>query len=488
MAILQSTSITGSLRVTGSLNIVGGITGNSIISGSLGVTGSVGLFNKSLLIGTDVGNSPSSGFNSTWEFRTGPSTYDTELVFRPNGNAGGYNDNYWGSIRWSVFGTQGLHLLAGNYVNDIYLGTAVPGSTTVRRWVRLSSTGFRIGPSESTFSLAAAEARLHVDGATKLNGNTIITGSNSLAGSYALRVINSSNTDIVTIENNGKTSFLTPTLNGITILDTGDVKLEVSESRIGNAKSVVFKTFGATGGWKGGYDFRTGYNDSAETTSAFKIIGNSTTTNSVGIGDFALNILETADAQLVIEKNTMTTGSRNAAIRILNILSFDADDDNTYSGIQFDGFNEGIKGGAFIGTQASTYSNGYETDFVILATGVAQDSYSEIARFVGWNKSFYIGENRNIISSSYKLQVDGAVSASTYYGDGSNLTGINTGSWNGIFTGSAQITGSLTVQSSEINFINLPTSDPNIAGRLFQTSSEAIGASAGFQVVCISQG
>jgi hypothetical protein len=89
---------------------------------------------------------------------------------------------------------------------------------------------------------------------------------------------------------------------------------------------------------------------------------------------------------------------------------------------------------------------------------------------------------------SNSLDVTGSVSASTYYGDGSNLTGINTGSWNGIFTGSAQITGSLTVQSSEIDFTSLPTTDPGVAGRLFQTSSDAIGASAGFQVVCISQG
>ena len=41
---------------------------------------------------------------------------------------------------------------------------------------------------------------------------------------------------------------------------------------------------------------------------------------------------------------------------------------------------------------------------------------------------------------------------------------------------------------SDVNFNNLPTSDPGVAGRLYQTGSDAIGATAGFQVVCISQG
>jgi hypothetical protein len=47
------------------------------------------------------------------------------------------------------------------------------------------------------------------------------------------------------------------------------------------------------------------------------------------------------------------------------------------------------------------------------------------------------------------------------------------------------------IPSTPSNFTylgGLPTSDPGVYGRLFQTSSEAIGASAGFQVVLISQG
>jgi len=46
----------------------------------------------------------------------------------------------------------------------------------------------------------------------------------------------------------------------------------------------------------------------------------------------------------------------------------------------------------------------------------------------------------------------------------------------------------LEISGSDVNFNNLPTSDPGVAGRLYQTGSDAIGATAGFQVVCISQG
>ena len=46
----------------------------------------------------------------------------------------------------------------------------------------------------------------------------------------------------------------------------------------------------------------------------------------------------------------------------------------------------------------------------------------------------------------------------------------------------------LEISGSDVNFNNLPTSDPGVSGTLFQTGSDAIGATAGFQVICISQG
>lgn len=147
-------------------------------------------------------------------------------------------------------------------------------------------------------------------------------------------------------------------------------------------------------------------------------------------------------------------------------------------------------------------------------------------------------------SPSAMLHVTGTISASAYHGDGSSLTGIASFPYTGSadISGSMQINGSgstlfdvvgsqgqlfsitdsltgslfavsdvsglpilevfsddtikmgsfnneaLEVSGSDVNFNNLPTSDPGVSGRLFKTGSDAIGATAGFQVVCISQG
>jgi hypothetical protein len=48
--------------------------------------------------------------------------------------------------------------------------------------------------------------------------------------------------------------------------------------------------------------------------------------------------------------------------------------------------------------------------------------------------------------------------------------------------------GNLATPSNFTFLGSLPTTDPGVAGRLFQTGSEAIGATAGFQLVLISQG
>lgn len=48
------------------------------------------------------------------------------------------------------------------------------------------------------------------------------------------------------------------------------------------------------------------------------------------------------------------------------------------------------------------------------------------------------------------------------------------------------ITGSLDVTGNQIDFTSLPTSDPGVAGRLYQTASAAMGMTAGKQVVLIS--
>jgi hypothetical protein len=58
------------------------------------------------------------------------------------------------------------------------------------------------------------------------------------------------------------------------------------------------------------------------------------------------------------------------------------------------------------------------------------------------------------------LDISGSVSASTYYGDGSNLTGIETDPFP--YTGSAIITGSLTVSGSVVDFTSASSVNLNI--------------------------
>lgn len=93
-----------------------------------------------------------------------------------------------------------------------------------------------------------------------------------------------------------------------------------------------------------------------------------------------------------------------------------------------------------------------------------------------------LAKNGLIVTGS--IEVQNAVTASAFSGDGSGLVGVAPFP----YTGSAIITGSLEISGSDINFNNLPTSDPGVIGRLYQTGSTAIGATAGIQLVCISQG
>ena len=62
----------------------------------------------------------------------------------------------------------------------------------------------------------------------------------------------------------------------------------------------------------------------------------------------------------------------------------------------------------------------------------------------------YIVGNDTQISGS--LSVSQSVTAETYYGDGSHLTGVVGSQWNGIFTGSVEISGSLRVEDGNVDF------------------------------------
>jgi hypothetical protein len=58
------------------------------------------------------------------------------------------------------------------------------------------------------------------------------------------------------------------------------------------------------------------------------------------------------------------------------------------------------------------------------------------------------------LNPSYKLEVVGDISGSTFYGDGSGLTGV-TGEWDGTHNGDAEITGTLTIKdATNLQFVS----------------------------------
>ena len=84
---------------------------------------------------------------------------------------------------------------------------------------------------------------------------------------------------------------------------------------------------------------------------------------------------------------------------------------------------------------------------------------------------------------SGSLNVIGDISAFTYYGDGSNLTGIDSGSWNGIFTGSAEISGSLTLEGNISASNEITATIFTATGRLTATNITASIISASGNII-----
>jgi hypothetical protein len=110
-----------------------------------------------------------------------------------------------------------------------------------------------------------------------------------------------------------------------------------------------------------------------------------------------------------------TVGSSTTELRLQN-----SDANNNYGFVKYETSVAGVGGNLVIGTNAS--GGGY---------GAIGFSNNNNVEFVG-NGDLYIVKSGNVgigtYSPSQKLSVVGAVSASTYYGDGSNLTNIGSGS------------------------------------------------------------
>ena len=137
------------------------------------VNGKLEVKNENFVIGTanSVAGSGNNNFNGTFEFANGPGTYQSQLIFRPTGNAGGYNNNYWGSIGWDP--GSGLKLNAANYTDNIWFTKGIPESANPLAYGKLNGTGLKLGNNYSN-SFGTATERLDVVGNIKASGSITV--------------------------------------------------------------------------------------------------------------------------------------------------------------------------------------------------------------------------------------------------------------------------------------------------------------------------
>ena len=286
-----------------------------------------------------------------------------------------------------VINMRGTNPTIRSMSSTVYTSLGVWGLPNIGTVGTNNNYPFRIATNAITAIYIPTTQNVLINTTTDNGGKLQIKAPGALSTDIALRVRNSADTaDLLSL--NG--------LGGIT--STGITALDISTATQVNSAVVVFNTKGASGGYDGGYDFKTGNNNSYGTTTALRIWSNSVT-NRVGIGTLTEANINNGSAQLYI--NNKITGGRNAGLRI----SASAISNTEYNGIQFDLENLSLNGGAFVGVQRN-FSTGYATDLVILNTSDSANSYTETARFVGKYSSFYVGSDKTLPVASAKLQVE----------------------------------------------------------------------------------
>jgi hypothetical protein len=162
---------------------------------------------------------------------------------------------------------------------------------------------------------------------------------------------------------------------------------------------VIFTTKGASGGYRGGYNFKGGFGGNAGNTIFIIDTTNTDAGSRGGFGNFLFSDL--AAAKFTID-NTQS-GGRNAALRLRGNF---ANNFTEYNGIDFNAYT-GTDIGGFIGSQRNSASSGFGADIVVLATlDSAPSTYLEVARFIGRYNSFYVGTDKTLAVASAKMQVE----------------------------------------------------------------------------------
>jgi hypothetical protein len=295
------------------------------------------------------------------------------------------------------------------------IGTSTP-STALHVRASNSSTGIISVVHANDASNFGARIQLY----DAQSGEPTVDGANGLALIYTNNtgtsyLWNYNNGPLLLGVNNGEALRIASTTRNVLINTTTDAgfKLDVNgTARVKDAGSeltitsplsaiapVIFTTKGASGGYRGGYNFKGGYGGTAGNTILIIDTGNTDATSRGGFGNFVFNDL--ASAKFTID-NTQS-GGRNAGLRLRGNF---ANTSTEYNGIDFNAYT-GTDIGGFIGSQRNTATSGFGADIVVLATlDSGPSTYLEVARFIGRYNSFYVGTDKTLAVASAKMQIE----------------------------------------------------------------------------------
>jgi hypothetical protein len=279
---------------------------------------------------------------------------------------------------------------SGNLSQSIYEATSSNGTAQFGK----TSASF------STFKILTANDTYFYNGTS---------GDISLLNDFATGRIKfaagASSTAQMTLFSTGNVAINTTTdagfkldVNGTARVKDAGSELAITSPLASNAP-VIFTTKGASGGYRGGYNFKGGFGGTAGNTILIIDTTNTDAGSRVGIGNFVFGDLSSAKVTI---DNTQS-GGRNAGLKLR--ANF-ADIITQYNGIQFDTIELG-NGGAFVGSQRNTAASGYGSDLVVLNTAESpSNTYVETARFIGRYNSFYVGTDKTLAVASAKMQVE----------------------------------------------------------------------------------